>query len=68
METKFTKTNLWVRLVLFLGVFTTFNASAQSCACKETVQVSLDEDGEALVTASMLLAMAVHVLVLKLSP
>ena len=58
METKFTKTNLWVRLVavLFLGVFTTFNASAQSCACKETVQVSLDEDGEALVTASMLLA------------
>ena len=58
METKFTKTNLWARLftVLLFGIFTTVNTYAQSCACKETVQVSLDEEGEAVITASMLLA------------
>ncbi len=58
METNFTQPNLLVRLIAIVLIcsFGPLTSSAQSCACKETVQVSLDEDGEAIVTASMLLA------------
>ncbi|MBK9735167.1 MAG: T9SS type A sorting domain-containing protein [Saprospiraceae bacterium] len=58
METNFTQTRLLTRLltVLLLSTFGTYSSYAQSCACKESIQVSLDEDGIATVTASMLLA------------
>ncbi len=58
METNFTRSGFLARLftVLFISTISITFSYAQSCACKESVQVSLDEDGEATVTASMLLA------------
>ncbi len=58
METNFTLSRLFVRLitVILISNFGVATVNAQSCACKETVQVSLDDTGVATVTASMLLA------------
>ncbi len=58
METNFTKTNLMVRIftILVIGIFSSVHSYAQSCACKQSIQVSLDESGQAVVTAEMLLA------------
>jgi hypothetical protein len=58
MKTNFTQTNFLVRLlsVVLFSSLCTVDVSAQSCACKQNVQVSLGSDGTATVTASMLLA------------
>lgn len=58
METNFTKTNLWARLfiVMLFGIFSTVHSTAQSCACKQSIQASLDATGVMEITAEMLLA------------
>ncbi len=58
METNFTRSGLIVRLltVILISFITNYSANAQSCACKESVQVSLDNNGTAVVTPSMLKA------------
>lgn len=58
METNFTRSGLIVRLltVMLISFIANYSASAQSCACKESVQVSLDNNGTAVVTPSMLKA------------
>lgn len=58
METKFTKMQKMMRWALVLAwvIFSHVTVSSQACACKGNVQVSLDADGIAEVTASMLLA------------
>ncbi len=43
-------------LVLLLAVVVGQMARAQSCACKQAINVSLDENGQATITAEMLLA------------
>ncbi|MBC7884052.1 MAG: T9SS type A sorting domain-containing protein [Saprospiraceae bacterium] len=57
METNFTRFNSTVRLliVILISSFSINNSTAQSCACKENIQVSLNENGSATITASMLL-------------
>jgi Cohesin domain/Secretion system C-terminal sorting domain/Dockerin type I domain len=58
METNFTRSGLIVRLltVMLISFMTNYSATAQSCACKESVQVSLDNTGAAVITSSMLKA------------
>ncbi len=54
----FTPTNSIARLwlVVLLAVMTGGIVQAQSCACKQAINVSLDESGQAVITAEMLLA------------
>ena len=61
METNSTRTRFLAKLFSVLLISTFFNQAsfAQSCACKEAVQVSLNDAGTATVTAAMLLADAV---------
>jgi hypothetical protein len=43
-------------LVLFVGTMTTTMAQTPSCACKGSIQVSVDDNCEAVISAEMLLA------------
>ncbi len=58
METNFTKIRKVMQwtMVLALAIFTQVSATAQSCACKGSIQVSVGSNGTAEVTAAMLLA------------
>ncbi|MCZ2100658.1 MAG: T9SS type A sorting domain-containing protein [Chitinophagales bacterium] len=58
MKTNFTHPRLLARLamILLLGIFTSIGVEAQSCSCKGSIQISLDETGEATVTVADLLA------------
>lgn len=58
METNFTNPRHLIRLIaiLLIGIFINTGVTAQSCVCKTSIQASLNENGTATITASMLLA------------
>lgn len=58
METNFTFPNLLTKLfiVLLIGLISSTQVDAQSCACKQSIQASLGDDGTMEITAQMLLA------------
>jgi hypothetical protein len=58
METNFTFPKLLTKLltVLLIGIISGIQVNAQSCACKQSIQASLDASGQMTITAEMLLA------------
>lgn len=60
-ESNSTRFSTFIRLcglifVLFVGTMTTTMAQTPSCACKGSIQVSVDDNCEAVISAEMLLA------------